>query len=69
MSKADKRTDSGTDPDTGPASTTPGGGEGREGAHTELRPAGGAPRPRSRVLPPEIEGGPDEDDPFNDVPV
>jgi hypothetical protein len=72
MSKADKMTDRGTDTHTdtnGTASTSPGGAEGQEGAHTELRPAGGTPRPRSKVLPPEIEDGPGEDDPFNDMPV
>jgi hypothetical protein len=72
MSKADKTTDTGTVSDsaaTGTASTRPGGAEGKEGAHTELRPAGDAPRPRSRLLPPEIEDEPGEDDPFNDVPI
>jgi hypothetical protein len=37
------------------------------GAHTEVRR--NAPRPRSKVLPPGSGDEPDEDDPFNDVPV
>ena len=42
-------------------------------AHTELVPAGEGPRPRAKVLPPEIseddEEGDSDDDLFNDMPV
>lgn len=51
------------------ASTSPGSGEGQEGVHTELRPAGVVPRARSKVMPPELDDEPGEDDPFNDMPV
>jgi hypothetical protein len=51
------------------ASTAPGGVEGEKGAHTELRPAGVLPRARAKVLPPELDDEPGEDDPFNDMPV
>jgi hypothetical protein len=37
--------------------------------HTELRPAGTGPRPRSKVMPPELRDEPGDDDPFNDMPV
>jgi hypothetical protein len=54
-----------------------------QAAHTELRPAGAGRRdrpgkdgegastlkPRSRTLPDALKDDPDEDDPFNDVPV
>lgn len=70
MSDGDSETDTDTGTDAGEtASTQPGDGKARDGAHTELRPARGTPRPRSRVLPPEIEDEPGEDDPFNDMPV
>ena len=36
-------------------------------AHTELRPAGTGPKPRAKVLPPEVRDG--DDDMFNDMPV
>lgn len=54
-------------------------GEGGGNAHTEVRPRPeeetgkgerSRPRPRSKVLPEEVrDDPPDEDDPFNDVPV
>lgn len=38
-----------------------------QAAHTELRPAGKGPKPRAKVLPPEVRDG--DDDMFNDMPV
>ncbi|MFW5655255.1 MAG: hypothetical protein ACOCYW_06360 [Roseicyclus sp.] len=66
MKKTDTETH--TDREDG-ARTAPGGGEGREGAHTELRRAGTQPRPRAKVLPPDDDDEPGADDPFNDMPV
>lgn len=52
--------------------------EEKDGAHTELRrpgkedkDEGGSvrPKPRAKVLPEDVRDDPDEDDPFNDVPV
>jgi hypothetical protein len=62
------RTKTGTETERAPQ-TKPGHGTEGEGAHTELRPAGATPRPRAKVLPPELEDEPGSDDPFNDMPV
>lgn len=43
------------------------GDEAAAQAHTELREAGTRPRPRSRIVPPELRD--DDDDMFNDMPV
>lgn len=37
-----------------------------EKPHTELRAVGEKPRPRSKIMPPELR---DDDDLFNDMPV
>jgi hypothetical protein len=35
--------------------------------HTEVSPQARAPQPRSKVMPPDLDG--DDDDMFNDMPV
>jgi hypothetical protein len=52
-----------TRPDEAPEATNPED----QTAHTELRPAGKGPKPRAKVLPPEVRDG--DDDMFNDLPV
>lgn len=40
--------------------------DGPKVAHTELRALNKGPRPRAKILPPELS---DDDDMFNDMPV
>ena len=60
--------ESDTKPDTG-SKRTPSASAVQRDAHTELRPAGARPQPRSKVLPPELRDEPGDDDLFNDMPV
>jgi hypothetical protein len=70
MKDRETDTDTATETDSeGAPSTGSGDRTSGAGAHTELRPAGSTPRPRSKVVPPELGDEPGEDDPFNDMPV